>query len=70
MNNKSTKRMKIIHSLDEIPERFESEDAERDWWAEHDYSKELYESLPDLTSELDEVSPLPKSRQRPKRRAS
>ena len=70
MNNKSTKRMKIIHSLDEIPERFESEDAERDWWAEHDYSKELYEALPDLTSELDEAATIPKSRQRPKRRAS
>ena len=70
MIRKSTKRMKIIHSLDEIPDHFESEDAERDWWAEHDYSKELYESLPDLTSELDELAPQVPNKQRPGWRAS
>ncbi len=60
---RATPKLKIIHSLDEIPD-FDSEDAERDWWAEHDLSKELYDSLPDMTAELDEIFPLPeKSRQ-------
>jgi hypothetical protein len=53
-----------IFSLDEIPD-FATEDEERDWWAEHEFSEELLESLPDLTHELDEIAPLPES---PKRR--
>jgi hypothetical protein len=54
----------IIHSLDEIPQHFDSEDAERDWWAEHDLSLELWDSLEDTTAELDEIMPLPEGPRR------
>jgi hypothetical protein len=56
--SKNPKRT-IIHSLEEIPAQFASEDAERDWWAEHDLSPELWDSLEDTTAELDEILPLP-----------
>lgn len=36
--------MKTIRSLDEIPS-FASEDEEREWWATHDLSEELYDKL-------------------------
>ena len=49
----------VINSLDEIPERFDSEDDEREWWATHDLSAELYGSLEDVTDELDEIAPVP-----------
>ena len=61
-----TKRA-VINSASEISEHFESEDAEREWWANHDLSFELWESLTDTTSGLDEVAPL-KTEGRPNRR--
>jgi hypothetical protein len=51
----------VIKSLDEIPAHFESEDAEREWWASHDLSLEVWESLEDTTAELDEIAPLPRA---------
>jgi hypothetical protein len=41
----------IIHSLEEIPDSFSSEDEEREWWATHELSDALYEQLPDYTEE-------------------
>jgi hypothetical protein len=41
----------MIHSLDEIPDSFASEDEEREWWATHEFSDEMYERLPDYTQE-------------------
>jgi len=40
MKNPKHKTWKIIHSLSEIPQ-FASEDEEREWWAEHEFSDEL-----------------------------
>jgi len=34
----------VIHSRDEIPTQFTSEDAEREWWATHELADDL---LPD-----------------------
>ena len=48
----------VINSLDEIP-HFKNEDEERDWWATHEFSDELWDSLPDASEELDEILPLP-----------
>jgi hypothetical protein len=62
------RKLTIIRSLDEIPERFESEDAEREWWATHDLSEELYNSLEDITHELDEIAPIPEAESIKKRR--
>jgi hypothetical protein len=36
----------VIRSLDETPAEFESEDAEREYWWTHEFSDELWESLP------------------------
>ena len=66
--SESKYELKVIHTLDEIPD-FESEDEEREWWAEHEMSDELWNSLPDMTAELDEIAPLPDSAQRKRRRA-
>jgi hypothetical protein len=33
----------VIHSLDEIPSAFPSEDAEREYWETHELSSELYD---------------------------
>ena len=54
MNMKKTTKYEriVINSLDEIPETFESEDAEREYWATHEYSDEVWESLEDVTDEL------------------
>jgi hypothetical protein len=70
-NRKPIKRktFKIIHSLNEIPAHFESEDEERDFWAEHELSDELWDSLPDATEELNRIAPLPEA-PRPSRRAA
>ena len=38
------KRVKTVHSLSEIPP-FSSEDEEREWWATHDLSEDLYDQL-------------------------
>jgi hypothetical protein len=38
-------RRRIIRSLDDIPKSFSSEDEEREWWARHDLSEDLYERL-------------------------
>ncbi len=38
-------RRRIIRSVDEIPKSFSSEDEEREWWATHDLSEELYDKL-------------------------
>ncbi len=70
---KSERELTIIQSPDEIPERFESEDEEREWWATHDLSAELYESLEDVTHELDEIAPVPEGplpSRKPARKAS
>ena len=53
------KTFKIIYSVDEIPSHFDSEDEERDFWAEHELSDELWDSLPDATRELDRIAALP-----------
>lgn len=39
-----------VRSMDEIP-AFASEDAEREWWATHDLSEELYDKLKDASDE-------------------
>jgi hypothetical protein len=49
MKYKKRPRMTIIHSLNEIPD-FATEDEEREWWATHDLSPELYDSLPSETT--------------------
>jgi hypothetical protein len=38
-------KRRTIHSVDEIPASFASEDQEREWWATHDLSEELYDKL-------------------------
>lgn len=42
-------KITLIHFLDEIPSTFASEDDERDWWATHEFSDELYEKLRDYS---------------------
>jgi hypothetical protein len=59
MTKKTRKQLIIIRSLDEIPQHFESEDAEREFWATHEFSDELYDQMEDATAELDEIAPLP-----------
>jgi hypothetical protein len=61
------KTFKIIHSLDEIPSHFDSEDDERDFWAEHELSEELWDSLTDATEELDRIAPLPDGKKKSRR---
>ena len=52
-------KKKQIHSLDEIPTDFESEDAERDWWAQHSFSAKLLASLPPVDdAEWDDLQSL------------
>ena len=48
----------VVNSLAEIP-IFASEDDEREWWAVHEFSDKLWDSLPHDTTELDELLPLP-----------
>ena len=43
---KKTSRVKMIHSLSEIP-KFKSEDQERRYWETHGLSDELWDSLYD-----------------------
>jgi hypothetical protein len=38
-------RRQTVHSLDEVPKSFSSENEEREWWATHDLSEELYDKL-------------------------
>ena len=67
MKKKIKYELTVINSLDEIPQ-FENEDEERAWWATHEFSDELWDSLPDASDELDEILPLPdgqKSRRKP-----
>ena len=61
---KTAKRMKIIHSLAEIP-AFKSEDEERAWWDEHDLSSELYDGIPENTGDVPPIQP--PSEQAPRR---
>ena len=63
MSENSKYDLKVLDSLDEIPD-FKSEDEEREWWAEHEMSDELWDSLPDMTPELDQIAPLPNTPQR------
>jgi hypothetical protein len=49
MKYKKQQRLRIIHSLEEIPV-FASEEEERDWWGLHDLSPELYDRLERLPS--------------------
>jgi len=43
----------VIRSLDEIPDHFESEDAEREFWGTHEFSKDLINSLPEEPPDFD-----------------
>ena len=43
----------LIDSLDEIPEHFDCEDDEREYWASHSYSPKLLNSLPDEPTDFD-----------------
>ncbi|MEW6214539.1 MAG: hypothetical protein AB1478_04950 [Nitrospirota bacterium] len=52
---------RIINSIREIP-KFKSEDEERAWWTDHDFSEQFYKELDDTTNQLDEILPLPKRR--------
>ena len=42
--------MIVIHSVDEIPQ-FTSEKEENDFWGTHDFSEELWDSLPPVPEE-------------------
>jgi hypothetical protein len=57
MKRKTVKKVSIVRSLDEIPE-FSTEDEEREWWAVHDLSEQLYDQLEDSREELEEILPL------------
>jgi hypothetical protein len=57
MKRKTVKKVSIIHSFDEIP-KFSSEDEEREWWATHDLSEQLYDQLEESQAELEEILPL------------
>src|SRR4051812_19656937 len=46
-------RRTVINSLDEIPSTFVSEDAEREYWETHEFSKALLDSLPMTRGPLD-----------------
>ena len=46
----------MIRSLDAIP-AFASEDEEREWWATHDLSEELYDQLKAKPAELEAILP-------------
>ena len=68
--NKNTKYERIvINSLDEIPD-FASEDEERAFWAEHEMSDELWDSLPDAAEELNRIAPLPDASSSKSKRAA
>ncbi len=47
----------VVWSLDEIPE-FSSEDEERDWWATHTFSSDLYRQLQVDWTDLEALLPL------------
>ena len=72
MKKKTKYERIVIHSEDEIPDHFESEDAEREWWAAHELSDELWDVLEDktgeLAAELDAIIPLPEGPRRTKTR--
>ncbi|OGI18326.1 MAG: hypothetical protein A3B68_04635 [Candidatus Melainabacteria bacterium RIFCSPHIGHO2_02_FULL_34_12] len=51
---KKRKKMITIKSLDEIPRRFKSEDAERKFWETHDLSLKLCEKLYDPVVDREE----------------
>lgn len=55
------KTRKIVNSVSEVP-KFVSEDEERAWWADHDFSEKFYKELKDTTKQLDELLPLPRRR--------
>ncbi|MBI1925150.1 hypothetical protein HYR99_12990 [Candidatus Poribacteria bacterium] len=55
MSNFKKEKLIAIHSLSEIPTTFVSEDEERDWWARHYLSDELYEQLEDRTEVVREL---------------
>jgi len=48
-------RRKTIRSVEEIPTRFASEDEEREWWATHDLSEELYDQLEATPSNAEDL---------------
>ena len=70
MKKKSKYERVVIHAEYEILDHFDSEDAEREWWATHEFSGELWDALEDksgeIAAELDEILPLPTG---PRRRA-
>lgn len=52
------KRKVPVTSLDQIPKKFASEDAERAWWATHTLSRKLYDQLKENPTDLDAILPL------------
>lgn len=52
------KRRVLVTSLDQVPKKFSSEDAERAWWASHTLSRKLYDQLKDNPSDLDAILPV------------
>jgi hypothetical protein len=52
------RRFQVVHSLDEIPSAFASEDDERDWWAEHELSGEVWDQLKPTWRDIRETRPL------------
>lgn len=39
-------KSQIVQSLQDVPRSFASEDEEREWWATHEFSDDLYDQLP------------------------
>ncbi len=56
MTGRRSTRKKVVRSLDAIP-AFASEDEEREWWATHDLSEELYDQLKAKPAELEAILP-------------
>lgn len=52
------KRRVLVTSLERVPKRFASEDAERAWWATHTLSRKLYDQLKDNPFDLDAILPV------------
>lgn len=55
---KSSTRLTLVNSVDEIPSSFVSEDEEREWWATHEFSSQLYEQLRPGWKDIEEFLPM------------
>jgi hypothetical protein len=58
MTRATKAKFQVIHSLEEIPTSFASEDDERDWWAEHELSREAWDQMMPTWQSIRHVSPL------------